>query len=214
MISPFEDPKIGMVFGRHMPMETTKLCEERDFQIFFGANSKILVDEAFANNANAAIRLALWREIPYDEKLSGLEDIDWVKKIQARGYYVYYKADACLVHIHEEKYTQIYNRFKREAIAYKTIFPETEHTLAKAVFDFFKLTGKDLFYAFGLQKSLRKIGQIIPYRFAQCKGSYDGYNRSPEITERMKQEFYYPSMNRSVVITGPDQGGMRGGLFH
>jgi 2-desacetyl-2-hydroxyethyl bacteriochlorophyllide A dehydrogenase len=209
MISPFEDSKIGMVFGRHMPMETTKLCEERDFQIFFGTNSKILVDEAFANNANAAIRLALWREIPYDEKLSGLEDIDWAKKIQARGYYVYYKADASLVHIHEEKYTQIYNRFKREAIAFKNIFPETEHSLAKAVVDFFKLAAKDIFYAFGLQKSLRKMGQIIPYRFAQCKGSYDGYNRSPEITEKMKQEFYYPSMNRSVVITGPNHHGLR-----
>jgi glycosyltransferase involved in cell wall biosynthesis len=94
IISPFEDPKIGMVYGRHMQMDTTKLPEERDFEFNFGTKSKILVDEAFGNNANAAIRLSLWKEIPYNEKLSGLEDVDWAKKVQARGYYVYYKADA------------------------------------------------------------------------------------------------------------------------
>jgi threonine dehydrogenase-like Zn-dependent dehydrogenase/GT2 family glycosyltransferase len=203
MIKPFEDPKIAMVYGRHIPMETTKLSEERDFNVLFGTKSKILVDEAFGNNANAAVRLALWQEIPYDEKLSGLEDVDWAKKIQARGYYVYYKADACLVHIHEEKYGQILNRFKRESIAYKNIFPDTEYTLTKAMRHFFALSTRDVFYGLSSQKSLRKMGQIIPYRLAQCRGSYDGFNSSPEITEEMKQDFYYPSINRSVVITGP-----------
>ncbi len=204
LISPFEDSKIGMVFGRHMPMETTKLSEERDFKVQFGTKSKILVEEAVGNNANAAIRLDLWKEIPYDEKLSGLEDIDWVNKIQARGYYVYYKADAPLVHIHSEEYSQIYTRFKREAIAYKNIFPDKDYFLLTAVRNFFVNSIKDFLYVVYSQASLRKMGQIIPYRFAQCKGTYDGFKLSPVITEKMRQDFYYPSINRSVVITGPN----------
>ena len=204
IITPFEDPKIGMVYGRHIEMDTTKLSEERDFRTIFGTKSKILVEEAFGNNANAAIRMALWKEIPYNEDLSGLEDIDWAKKIQARGFYVYYKADAGLVHIHQERYSQIYNRFKREAIAYKNIFSGKEHPRTKAVLDFLLLSTKDVMYGLRSRKSLRKMGQIIPYRFAQCKGSYDGFNRSPEITEKMKQDFYYPSINRSVVIMSPN----------
>lgn len=204
IVSPFEDPKIGMVYGRHIGTDTSKLSEETDFRAVFGTKSKILVEEAFGNNANAAIRLALWKEIPYDEFLSGHEDIDWAKKIQARGFYVYYKADACLVHIHQEKYSQIYNRFKREAIAYKHIFPDVEYQLTRAVLNFLLLTTKDLVYGLSSRKLIRKMGQIIPYRSAQFKGTYDGFKRSPKITEKMKQDFYYPSINRSVVITSPN----------
>jgi rhamnosyltransferase len=203
IISPFEDPKIGMVYGRQIWLDTTKLSEERDFTILYGPKSKILVEEAFGNNANAAIRMALWKKIPYDEGLTGLEDIDWAKKIQAKGYYVYYKADASLVHIHQEKYQQIYRRFERESIAHKRIFPDKEYPRTKAMLDFFELTAQDIIYSIVSRKSLRKIGQIIPYRFAQCKGTYDGFNCSPEITEKMKQDFYYPSVNRNVTITGP-----------
>jgi 2-desacetyl-2-hydroxyethyl bacteriochlorophyllide A dehydrogenase len=194
-----------------MAMETTKISEERDFKNIFGTKSKILVEEAFGNNANAAIRIALWREIPYNENLSGLEDIDWAKKIQTRGFYVYYKPDACLVHIHQEKYSQIYNRFKREAIAYKNIFPEMENRRTKTALSFILLVTKDVIYGLSSRRSLRKMGQIIPYRFAQCKGTYDGFNRSPEITEKMKQDFYYPSINRSVVIISPNHHSLKEG---
>jgi 2-desacetyl-2-hydroxyethyl bacteriochlorophyllide A dehydrogenase len=215
IISPFDDPKIGMVYGRQIWIDTTKLSEERDFTIIYGLKSKILVEEAFGNNANAAIRMALWKEIPYDERLTGLEDIDWAKKIQARGYYVYYKADACLVHIHQETYKQIYRRFERESIAHKTIFPDKEYPRTKAILDFLELTAKDVIYNILSKKSLRKMRQIIPYRFAQCKGTYDGFNCSPEIIEKMKQDFYYPSVNRNVLITGPNHHTVReSGLPH
>ena len=34
----------------------------------------------FCNNANCAIRKDIWHKYPYDENLTGLEDLDWAKK--------------------------------------------------------------------------------------------------------------------------------------
>ena len=136
LIIPFEDEKVGMIYGRQIGHETTKISEERDMLNNFGNKSRILIEESLGNNANAAVRKSLWNTLPFDEKLSGLEDIDWANKIQKRGFYVYYRANAIICHIHDETYKQIYHRFKREAIAYRTIFPDYNFDTAKTILIF------------------------------------------------------------------------------
>ncbi|KAF0135202.1 MAG: family 2 glycosyl transferase [Candidatus Saganbacteria bacterium] len=205
MLQPFEDEKIAMVYGRQEGNHLTKLSEDRDLCSNFGDKSKILVEESFGNNANAAIRKSLWERIPFDESLPGLEDIDWAHKVQKKGHYIYYKADAEVIHIHEENYRHIYNRFKREAIAYQAIFPNYYHSFRWAVMLFALLIVRDFFYGLTHGRLLRKIAQSPLYRFFQIKGLYDGQRNVGRLTMELKTELYFPEANKSVLITGPDQ---------
>ena len=40
----------------------------------------------FCNNANAALLKAVWEEHPFDEELTGLEDMHLAKKLTENGY--------------------------------------------------------------------------------------------------------------------------------
>lgn len=205
IIKPFEDLKVGMVYGRQIGNETTKISEEKDMLNNFREKSRILVEESLGNNANAAVRKSLWNDIPFDEELPGLEDIDWAHKIQKKGYYVYYKADAVIYHIHNETYKQIYNRFKREAIAYKTIFPDFRYHSWNAFLVTILAVLKDIYFGFSLKKPLKVISTAIPYRYAEFRGCRDGYRHTGVLAEKLRNELYYPQKNRSVVISAANK---------
>ena len=55
--------------------------------------SKLDQETAFCNNANAAIRKSLWEKNPYDETLTGLEDLAWAKRAKEQGYAIAYVAE-------------------------------------------------------------------------------------------------------------------------
>lgn len=205
IVRPFEDPKIGMVYGRQIGNDVTKVSEAKDMLHNFGEKSRILVEESFGNNANAAIRKSLWIETPYDEKLPGIEDIDWAHRIQEKSYYIYYRADAVIYHIHDETYRQIYNRFKREAIAHKTIFPDYTYERRKSAIVYTLAVLKDMYFGFSQKKPLKKILTSIPYRYAEYCGCRDGYLHAGSLNQFLRNELYFPGKNRSIVISGENQ---------
>ncbi|MBI5701756.1 alcohol dehydrogenase catalytic domain-containing protein [Candidatus Saganbacteria bacterium] len=205
LLLPFTDPKIAMVYGRQIGNHLTKLAEERDFKASFGDKSRILVEEPIGNNANAAIRKSLWIKVPFDEKLTGLEDIDWAHKVQKQGYYVYYRSDAVIFHIHEESFRQIYNRFKREALAYKNIFPDYHFNAKRSFLSYLSMVLKDVFFGIINKKSLNKIFSVFAYRLVEYKGLYDGFQYAGRLTAKLTDELYFLLKNRSIVFVGPKQ---------
>ena len=60
----------------------------------------------------------------FDEELTGLEDMHLAKRLVAAGGLVGYVAEACVFHLHLERWTQIQRRFEREALALQQICPE------------------------------------------------------------------------------------------
>ncbi|NQT30390.1 MAG: glycosyltransferase family 2 protein, partial [Candidatus Saganbacteria bacterium] len=203
LIKPFEDPRIAMVYGRQIGDEITKVSEERDFKNNFGTKSKILVEESFGNNANAAIRRSLWESVPFDEKLPALEDIDWAHKVQNKGFYVYYKADAVIHHIHAETYRQVYRRFRREAIAYKMIFPDHDYNYAKAVLVCFLMVIMDVYYGLSRKKAMRKVFSPFIYRFFTLKALHDGNCQVEKCDKGPKPGLAFPQKNLRVVVSDP-----------
>ena len=65
----------------------------------------------------------LWEAHPYDESLPALEDLEWGKWALEQGYGIAYCAEAEVIHVHNESLAGIYNRYKREAMAFKRIYP-------------------------------------------------------------------------------------------
>ena len=146
-----------MVYGRQRATDANRLSEMRDLSMQFGTVSHILADEPKRNNGNAAIRRDLWLDQPFDESLTGLEDLDWARKAERKAFRVYYAADAAVYHVHEESLPVVFNRYYREAVATKRMFPTNQFgwsDMAKGLPYF--MVG-DLLYAFRIGQRLSLI---------------------------------------------------------
>lgn len=80
LLAPFVDPKVALVYGKQRGTNSTKYSEHQIFRKWFPKQSVSRQDRPFCSNANAAIRRELWEQLPYNEELTGLEDLDWSKR--------------------------------------------------------------------------------------------------------------------------------------
>jgi hypothetical protein len=192
LLRPFEDENIALVYGKQRGQPTSQYSENQIFRQWFPAEDELLQDSPFCNNANAAIRRGLWQEHPYNETLTGLEDLAWARWARTAGYSISYIAHAEVVHVHNERPHGIYNRYRREAMAFKRIFPEAHFNL----YDFLRLTItnilSDLAHAARERVIWRHAVSICWFRFSQFLGTYQGYRRSGPVTQQLRQTFYYP----------------------
>lgn len=204
LITSLQGEKVAMVYGRQQGNEESKFSERMDFRRIFGtspsSDSTLLT---YANNANAAIKKALWEEIPFDEYLFGLEDIDWARKVTEKGYLIRYEPKASVYHIHHEQWYQVLNRYRREAIAAVRIGlsrpPQAKLGVAWLFIYFFL----DLLYSFPNYTDSR-LEEIIKFRYYQWKGSRLGWSQGKGIDlQRERNSAFFPVQNWSVVIKGP-----------
>ncbi|MBS1736489.1 MAG: glycosyltransferase [Bacteroidetes bacterium] len=191
MIEPFTNDKTGLVYGRQIGNELTRFSEHEVFAKWFPDHDNPNQQTPFCNNANCSIRKSLWETQPYDEALTGLEDLDWAKRIMAKGYQISYRSDATIVHVHEETAQQIKNRYQREAIALKNIMPKVHFSF----FDFTRLFVTNIFmdgfHALRRNKFLKEFKGIVIFRYMQFYGTYIGHNQNGEVSQELKNRFYY-----------------------
>jgi rhamnosyltransferase len=192
LITPFNDSDVVLVYGKQRGNHATKYSEHQIFKRWFPDTSNFFQDQPFCNNANAAIRRKVWLELPYDESLMGLEDLDWAKRAMKLAKRIVYAADAEVVHVHEETPASIYDRYRREALALKRIFPEERFSL----WDFIRLFSANFMadaYCANHDRVLGKnICDIFMFRLMQFWGTYRGYAQRGPITAELRQTFYYP----------------------
>ena len=124
LAAPFDDPQVALAYGKQRGSRASRFSEHQVFAHWFPDESTPRQAHPFCNNANAAIRRSLWEINPYDETLTGLEDMAWARWAIEAGHVIAYTAEAEIVHVHHETPRQVYNRYRREAMAFKRIFPE------------------------------------------------------------------------------------------
>ena len=192
LLEPFRDPKVALAYGKQRGNTRTQFSERQVFAQWFPEHSDPRQAHPFCNNANAAIRRSLWQGHPYDETLTGLEDLAWAAWAMHEGHALAYVAEAEVIHVHDETPQGVFNRYLREAIAFKRIFPN-EHF---GLWNFLRLlTGhiaNDLWHA--AQKGLlaESLRSIFWFRWMQFWGTYQGYRQSGPLTWQLRQTFYYP----------------------
>lgn len=208
LIMPFEDPKIALVYGKQRGTATTAFSEHQVFAKWFAEESNLHQGHPFCNNANAAIRREVWEKLPYNEDLTGLEDIDWAQRAMQMGFKIAYVANAEVAHVHNETPQQTYNRYRREAIALKQIFPDEHFHFG----DFLRLYLTNVFsdYAHALRDSASKREwlPILCFRLMQFWGTYRGFAHRTPVTSQLKRTFYYPNYGEQtdkVLSQHPDQ---------
>lgn len=96
----FKNTKVAGVYGRQSPIKFSRPKDIRDLYITFGIEKKIQKKDHFFHNANSAIRKKIWEKIPFNEKLTNIEDRDWAKKIIKKNYWIIYEPKANVFHYH------------------------------------------------------------------------------------------------------------------
>jgi rhamnosyltransferase len=193
LLRPFEQQEVALVYGRQRGDDRSRFSERQVFRQWFPDAD--ISDQAspFCNNANAAIRKSLWLQHPYDETLTGLEDLAWAKWAQSQGHRLAYAAHAEVVHIHQETPRRVYDRYRREAMAFKRIFPEAHFN----IYDCLRLTASNILHDVAQAARERVLGRSAAsigwFRAAQFWGTYQGYRHSSAVTQELRQRFYYPA---------------------
>jgi len=192
LLAPFEDQNVGLSYGKQRGTERSQFSEQQIFKHWYPDASDLHQAHPFCNNANAAIRRDLWELHPYDETLPGLEDLEWSKWAQGEGHRIAYVAEAEVIHVHGESQRGIYNRYRREGMAFKRIYPHERFGKMDLLRLFYHNVVDD-FKAAKQQKALvRNFAPIIRFRWSQFNGTYHGYRESGPLTWALRQAFYYP----------------------
>jgi rhamnosyltransferase len=192
MLLPFMDPKVGLVYGKQRGNSTTKFSEHQHFTKMYPDQSNPIQETPVCNNANAAIRRELWNKHKYDEELPGLEDLAWASWVVSQGYYLAYTAEAEVIHVHEETSQQVYNRYRREAMALKNLRPEEHFSLLDLARLYTSNVISDMWHAVRERIFFTNVGSILGFRWLQFWGTYRGFALSGPLTKQLKRTFYYP----------------------
>jgi glycosyltransferase involved in cell wall biosynthesis len=208
LTSAFEDDRVALAYGRQVGGDRTKYSERRLMERWFPSQSVARQDHPFCNNANAAIRRSVWQSQPYDEGLTGLEDLDWAKRIMNAGWGIAYVAEAPVVHQHDERWREISNRYEREAIAHRRIYNEQRMGALEAIRLAMGNIVSDYVHAARDGVMLANLRSIPAFRSAQFWGTYRGFGQRGEASAVLRRRFYYPHGWRRQKV-GPAPPGAR-----
>ena len=209
LLEPFQDNQVALAYGKQRGYEGSKYSEHQIFHQWYpetGSHDQIT---AFCNNANAAIRKSLWEKHNYDESLTGLEDLEWAKWAKGEKYKIAYVAEAEITHIHNETPRGVYNRYRREAMALRRIYPEAHFNF----YDFIRLTLtnilSDLWHAARERVLLKSLTSIFWFRFMQFHGTRIGHRETSLVTPQLRETFYYARERKKKEERKRDVGPIR-----
>ena len=192
LIRPLSDGIASYVYGKQQAYGSTKFSEKCHFEKWFPDYSKKPQNGYFCNNANAALTKEVWQKYSFNEELTGLEDMFLAKQIVEDRGSIAYAAPASVYHIHEEQWHQVRIRYEREAIALQRIMPEVHFSL----FDFIRYYTSgvlsDISMALHQKVFLRKVGEILIFRWMQFWGTYKGNHEHRKLSSARKRHYFYP----------------------
>lgn len=203
MIAPVASGGAAIAYGRQVGDHRTKYSESRVMMRWFPEESIKDQGHPFSNNANAIVRKDVWSQLRYNERLTGLEDLDLAKRALELGMRIDYVAEAPVVHVHEESWSTIRNRYRREAIAYKQIMDTEQFSSGEAV----ALAGfniaSDYWHALRCGEIWANVLEIPKFRIAQFLGAAEGFRTDPSLSQSLRRRFYYPDVRRRAAKNVP-----------
>lgn len=100
LVKPFKNQKIAGVYGRQIPTSYSSHNDVRDLFITFGEESRNQKKDSFFHNANSMIRKDVWKNFPFDESTTNIEDRIWAQSVLKKGYIIRYESKAVVYHHH------------------------------------------------------------------------------------------------------------------
>ncbi|MEK6222295.1 MAG: glycosyltransferase, partial [Chloroflexota bacterium] len=174
LLSPFSDPEVAVSYGKQRGGETNQYSEHQWFRQYFPELTILDQAHPYCHNANGAIRRSLWQQQPYDEGLTGLEDLAWGSWVMEAGYKIAYQGEAGVIHLHNEDPAQVYNRYRRESIAMRQILPNSKFGLTQLISLYLRKVFSDSRQALREKVFLKQLISIKWFRLMQYLGTWQG----------------------------------------
>jgi len=192
LLEPFGDSRVGLSYGGQTGDHRSNFAEVQLLKRWFPEDGATVDQQnPFCNNANCAVRRSLWEAAPYDETLPGLEDMAFARELRTAGHRIAYVPSARIAHVHEEAAHQTFNRYRREAIAYKDIFGATGMSLTSAMGLALASISSDSRAAVRSGK-FTSIPSAASFRVAQFAGAWAGHRDDPSESRQIIRRMYYP----------------------
>lgn len=198
LCQPLIDGKAVYSYGRQIGDDDSNFSERRIFAKYFPDRSAIPQDGFFCNNANSALRRAVWQDNLFDEQLTGLEDMELAKRLVAKGHKIAYVAEAPVFHHHQEGWPQVRRRFEREAIALRSIMPEVHLSHLDVVRCVVTSVLGDWRAAAMNGVRSTSLRDMLRYRLNQYLGSHKGNHEHRLLSQSAKVQFFYPQANEKA----------------
>jgi rhamnosyltransferase len=199
LIEPLSNPKVALTYGKQRGTDQSHFSEQQLFKHWYPDQNDLRQSHPFCNNANAAIQRVLWENHPYHENIPALEDLAWAKWAHDQGYGIAYVSEAEVIHVHHETWRGVFNRYRREGMAFKQIYPHENFN----TWDMFHTFTQNVLSDFRVAREQKKIQtnrmDILHFRWMQSRGTFAGYHQSGPLTWQLKKSFYYP---RSLDVSG------------
>lgn len=193
LCAPIYEGRVQYTYGRQLGRDSTKFSERQVFDKYFPNYSMIPQKGFFCNNANAALAKSMWQTTPFDEELTGLEDMHLARRVVESGGFVGYVSTAQVYHIHDERWSQVKRRYEREAIALQKINPEIHMTFTDFLRCVFSSCISDFGVALRNKVFLREFKNICLFRFLQYWGGYRGNHIHRMLSQEAKRKYFYPN---------------------
>ena len=192
LVEPIRKNDAHYVYGLQKGGSSTRFSEQQLLQKYFPEEGGKPLYDFFINNANSCVKRSLWEKYRFNEDLTGLEDMEFAKRILKDGYRIKYVPGAGIHHYHHESWAKIKRRYEREAIALQQILPEIHlsfsdfmrYWISAVLLDASKAIQQKLFW--------KKIGEIVLFRFMQFWGSYRGNHEHRRLSKRRKEKYFFP----------------------
>lgn len=192
LICPLLDGRAEYVYGHQQGHESSKYSEHQLFRKYYPERSAIPQNDIFCNNANSALLRAAWADHPFDENLTGLEDMELAKRLVATGKRIGYVADSSVIHIHEETWARVKNRYEREAIALQSVLPDVHVNFWDFLRYFLAGVLLDSGQAIQDRAFTKHFGEIFMFRLMQYWGTYRGNHQHRRLSAQRKEAYFYP----------------------
>jgi len=206
LVKPLREVDTAMVYGGQRGHDKfSKFSEKRDFERLFKPQPHIVhEDDPFTNNANSAIKKELWLKHPFDENLPGLEDTEWSKYWVERGMRILYEPSARIIHVHNELWPQLRNRYYREGMAARWVGRLFLRHIPGEIWREIRWCFHDLWLALMQERLSKFFGEILRFRCEKLIGTISGIIDSRMINNPIKQVAKFTGKEYSaLVINGP-----------
>lgn len=192
LIAPLLSGEAAYTYGKQIGNSDSRFSECQLFRKYYPDNAQTPQTGFFCNNANAALLASAWKEQPFDEDLTGLEDMDLAKRLVNKNMSIGYTGNAAVYHLHDESWHKVKVRYQREAIALRHIMPEIHVTFRDFLRYYFSALLLDFGAAIGERQLGRKFVEISLFRLMQYWGTYRGNHEHRKMSARLKEEYFYP----------------------
>jgi rhamnosyltransferase len=186
MLSSFDDPTVGAVYGRQCPRPGCTLERQEALDTVYG-DKKLIKDPAHRNgmgyrfyhfsDVNAAIRKSVWEAARFPENMKVFEDLGIAKRILDQGWKIVYEPMAAVFHSHNHSARDLFKRYFDIGYTLKLLeiwdAPGTKKTLFR---DIYRLVKKKVQRS-GKTSMVRGSGEGIGQDIAKSAGLFLGLNQ-------------------------------------